>query len=53
MIKIEDKDFSEGFMHDLADLIDRSMEIGTDNIEVVFDVNGKTLSVEMTFSVKK
>ena len=46
-----DKKFSEGFMHDIADLLEICSEGNTDAIDLSFDVNGKKLNVEMIFSV--
>ena len=48
-----DKDFSEGFMHDLADLLEVCMKGKTDTVELDFDINGNQLHVEITFSVKE
>lgn len=36
-----DKKFSEGFMHDIADLLEICSGGNTDTIELSFDVNGK------------
>lgn len=47
-----DKEFSEGFLHDLAYLLDICSNNNTDTIELSFDLDGKELNVEMTFSVK-
>lgn len=46
------KDFSKGFMHDIADLLDCCMENETDHLELDFDFNGKVLKVDITFSVE-
>lgn len=45
------KKFSEGFLHDMADLIDLCMENDTDNLEVKIPINGKTLNIEICFSI--
>lgn len=47
-----DKEFSEGFMHDIADLLTICTENNTDNMELEFDVAGKTLNVSITFSIQ-
>ena len=47
-----DKEFSEGFLHDLADLLEFCSNNNTDTIELYFDLDGKELNVEMTFSAK-
>lgn len=46
------KEFSEGFLHDLADLLDMCSKEDTDTIGLSFDINGRQLNVEMTFSVE-
>ena len=33
--------FSEGFMHDIADLLEMCIKGKTDTIEIEFDINGK------------
>ena len=47
------KDFSEGFMHDIADLLELCMKNQTDNIGLTFEINGKVLDLDITFSVSK
>ena len=47
-----DKDFSVGFMHDVADLITICKEKNTNNIELSFDIEGKELKMDITCSVK-
>ena len=47
-----DKEFSEGFLHDLVDLLDMCSKGDTDTISLSFDINGRQLNVEMTFSVE-
>jgi hypothetical protein len=51
--KKEDKTFSEGFMHDIADLLELCMKNQTDNIGLTFEINGKVLDLDITFSVRK
>lgn len=46
-----DKEFSEGFMHDIADLLELCMKNKTDNVDLNFDIDDKTLGVNITFSV--
>lgn len=47
------KKFSEGFMHDMADLLEVCTKGKTDTVELDFDINGNQLNVEITFSIKK
>lgn len=49
----DDKEFSEGFMYDLADLLKLCMENKTDNVDLCFDFNGTALGVNITFSVRQ
>jgi len=46
-----DKEFSKEFMQDLGDLLEYCAENNTDTLELDFDVNGKPLKVEITFSI--
>lgn len=46
------KEFSEGFMHDIADLLKMCSDNNTDNMELEFDIGGKTLNVNITFSIQ-
>lgn len=46
-----DKIYSEGFMQDMADLILACAENETDNVELSIDFNGKTLKINITFSI--
>ena len=46
-----DKDFSEGFTHDIADLLELCKENNTDNVELSFNFGDKVLNVNITFSV--
>lgn len=48
---MKEKEFSEGFMHDIADLLDLCVENGTDNLEIKIPINGKMLNIEICFSV--
>ena len=47
------KEFSEGFMHDIGYLLGMCMEGNTDTVELDFDINGNQLHIEITFSVKE
>lgn len=47
------KEFSEGFMHDTAYLLEVCMKGKTDTVELDFDIKGNQLNVEITFSVKE
>lgn len=46
-------DFSEGFLHDIASVLEYCMENNTDSIELEFEINGKKLNIDMTFSVSE
>lgn len=46
-----DKEFTEGFMHDLADLLESCMKNKTDNVDLTFDINNVNLCVNITFSI--
>ena len=48
-----EKEFSEGFMHDLADLLQECGKNQTDNVSLEFEVGGKLLDVNITFSVRE
>ena len=48
-----DKDFSEGFMLDIADLLEYCVENKTDNVELNFNINGTELVVDIAFSIGK
>lgn len=48
-----DKDFSEGFMHDIADLLEYCAENNTDNVDLIFCFGDKELSVNIAFSTKQ
>lgn len=45
-------DFSEGFMTDIAKLMNECVKENTDGCSLEFDINGKTLLVEFNFKVK-
>ena len=46
------KEFSEGFMQDIADLLELCMKNKTNNIELNFNINGRELNMDITFSVR-
>ena len=48
-----DKEFSEGFMNDIADLLKFCMKNNTNNIELNFNINGRELNIDITFSIIK
>ena len=48
-----DKNFSNGFMQDIADLLEACMENKTDNVDLDFEINGIHLGVNITFSIRK
>ena len=52
-MKDMEKEFSEGFMQDLADLLQYCMENKTDSVELGFDYDKTYLQVNITFSVKE
>ena len=47
-----DKNFSEGFIHDIADLMLICVDKDTDNLAIELDINGKTLEIEISFKIK-
>lgn len=46
------KEFSIGFYHDLADILEMCKDNNTDNCDVEFKIQDKTLVVNFTFSIK-
>lgn len=46
------KEFSNGFMQDLADLLELCMKNNTDSMELDFDYSGKHLKVDISFLVE-
>lgn len=48
-----DKEFSEGFIHDIADLLELCSENKTDSTELYFNINGNTLKMDITFEIMK
>jgi len=48
-----EKEFSEGFMHDIADILELCMKNNTDNVDLVFDINDVKFGVNITFSIDK
>ena len=48
-----DKEFSNEFMQELANLLEYCAENKTDSLELHFNINGTELKVDMTFSVVK
>ena len=49
-VKME-KEFSEGFMNDIADLLKLCIENNTDNIGLNFNINGRKLNMDIIFSI--
>ena len=47
------KEFSNGFIKDLADIIDSCIENHTDGGTIKLEFNNKILNVEMKFSVEE
>ena len=47
------KAFSEGFMQDIADLLEYCVENKTDSVELNFEINGTKLQVDIAFSIGK
>jgi hypothetical protein len=47
-----EKDFSDGFVKDLADLLEFCMKNKTDSTELTFDYGGNRLKVDITFSIE-
>lgn len=48
-----EREFSEGFMHDLADILQFCLENKTDNVDLTFEINGCLLGVNITFTVEQ
>ena len=48
-----DKNFSNGFMQDIADLLEVCMKNKTDNVDLDFEINRIHLGVNITFSIRK
>ena len=48
-----DKEFSEEFMHDVADLLEYCAENNTDNADLLFVIGDKELNLNITFSIKQ
>ena len=46
-----EKEFSEGFLHDLADLLDYCKDNKTDNIDLHFVFGSKRLKMNIIFSI--
>lgn len=51
-MKDMDKEFSDGFMQDLAYLLELCMKNKTDSMELDFDYSGLHLKVDISFSVE-
>ena len=47
------KEFSEGFMQDIAELLELCADNEIDGVELDFNINGKTLTLDLTFSVRE
>lgn len=45
------KEFSEDFMNNMMDLLEMCVKNNTDNVDLLFDINGKKLNMHITFSV--
>nr|DAU15693.1 MAG TPA: hypothetical protein [Caudoviricetes sp.] len=48
-----DKDFSEGFLHDIADLLKECVKHNTDNVDITFSFGDRKMTMNITFSVKQ
>ena len=46
-----EKEFSEGFLHDLADLMDYCKDNKTDSIDLHFVFGNKRLKMNIVFSI--
>lgn len=51
MRTVMDKEFSDGFMQDIADLLEFCLETKQDNLELVFGVDDNTLKINIAFEV--
>lgn len=49
---IEELDVTEEFVESLAKMLEICVKNQTDRVNVELDVNGKTLNVELTFTMK-
>lgn len=47
------KEFSAGFIHDLADMLEICQDNKTDNVEIEMEFGGHTLLVDIRFEVKQ
>ncbi len=47
----EDYEFSEEFIHNIAQILELCYEHNTDTAELSLNVNGKKLHIEITFSI--
>lgn len=46
-----DKEFSEGFQRDIADLLEYCMENRTDSVALVFNYDETKLKIDIIFSI--
>lgn len=47
----DDYEFSEEFIHNIAQILELCYEHNTDTAELSLNVNGKKLHIEITFSI--
>lgn len=47
------KEFSEGFIHDLADILDECIKNNTDHAAIDLEFGDLALSLDITFTVKQ
>lgn len=52
MKTVMDKEFSNGFMQDIADLLEFCLETKQDDLELVFDVDDNTLKINIAFEIQ-
>ena len=52
MIMNEEYEFSKDFMQDIVNIVDFCIANKTDSTTIEFDINGKTLVIDMNFSIK-
>lgn len=52
MKTVMDKEFSNGFMQDIADLLEFCLETKQDNVELFFNVNDSTLKINIAFEIQ-
>ena len=47
------REFSDGFMQDIAELLELCANNETDGVELTFNIKGKALTLDLTFTVNE